>query len=109
MIQPPHDIFKSQRGCGQVKCVTTHSIRSRCVFIMNPMVRISFRCSERLAAFSTSEAHTSSFRVELPQACHSRVTLAAKLWPYKVGAPAESIGATGPPHPVTSCKRSRQD
>jgi hypothetical protein len=34
--------------------------------------------------------------VELPQACHSRVNLAAKLWPYKVGAPAESIGATGP-------------
>ena len=32
----------------------------------------------------------------LPQACHSQANLAAMLWPYKVGAPAEGSGPQAP-------------
>src|SRR5437762_7885356 len=37
-----------------------------------------------------------AFTLSWPQDCHSQANLAAMLWPYKVGAPAESAGAAGP-------------
>src|SRR3954451_6081499 len=40
----------------------------------------------------------------LPQACHSQANLAAMLWPYKVGAPAERLGASGPPTPSETAR-----
>src|SRR5437879_3630061 len=102
MIQPPHDIFKSRTAARQVKCATTHSIRSQRVF--NDESRW---CGLRsVAAISrklfNQPGLASGVRVELPQPWHSRVTLVAMLWPYamlrpyKVGAPAERLGAAGP-------------
>src|SRR3954451_18841645 len=40
----------------------------------------------------------------LPQACHSQANLAAMLWPYKVGAPAERLGASGPLTPSETAR-----
>ena len=68
------------------------------------MVRISFRCRDQSADYSTNRARASGFRVELPQPCHFRVTLAAMLWPYKVGAPAERLGAASPLTPSEAAR-----
>src|SRR3954452_22306105 len=40
----------------------------------------------------------------LPQACHSQTNLAAMFWPYKVGAPAERLGASGPLTPSETAR-----
>src|SRR6185369_7094461 len=70
--------------------------------MMNPDGADFVPLPRSVANFSTRRAPASGFRVELPQPWHSRVTLAAMLWPYamlrpyKVGAPAERLGAAGP-------------
>src|SRR3954464_13814562 len=40
----------------------------------------------------------------LPQACHSPANLAAMFWPYKVGAPAERLGASSPLTPSETAR-----
>src|SRR6059058_446721 len=111
MIQPPHDIFKSHAAARQVKCATTHSIRSRRVF--NDESRwCGFRSVAAISPRTFQPAgRESDFRVELAHSlCHSQATLpkqpgpsnlaqttlAAMLRPYKVGAPAERLGAASP-------------
>src|SRR3954465_2762884 len=44
----------------------------------------------------------------LARACHSHANLAAMLWPYKVGAPAERLGASGPLTPSETAKDREQ-
>src|SRR5438046_1576077 len=117
MIQPPHDIFKSHAAARQVKCATTHSIRSRRVF--NDESRwCGFRSVAAISPRTFQPAgRASGLRVELAiafaipkQPCPSNLaqatlpkqpwpsnlgqaTLAAMLQPYKVGAPAGRLGA----------------
>src|SRR5439155_24141383 len=102
MIQPPHDIFKSRAATRQVKCATTHSIRSQRVF--NDESRwCGFRSAISPRTFQPA-GRALAFALSLPQHCHSQANLAAKLRPYKVCAPAERFGAARPLTPSEAAR-----